>query len=371
MRKESGSAQVNEMVFLDEFGFTGQEAVEMHFLARDAVRTQKSIRSRRILESASHETTVRIARAFRTGWLRGFSKAGQGMIVSLLRDGSVDIDSLEWLLTDLLVDPLVYRNVAAWCLHHALQESSAAFQLDSCPSPTSEGVLTGSLMATITERCNSWAKKAAEPLKRTKTSISLHRIDLSILGGEQATGGDFGLVLDFEEMWTQPASRNQPPNSRIVPLILQAKRYVRPTADVSRHHDVRGYQHDLLTRNKCASAYIFYENGTHKIDSPIPPLIKPSERVARPGRTNVLEDNLDLPSYFFKAIYDMSFGLTASSPEEALRMVYANSDADQLAMLAVIADSATARLRYEEALGNLVPEMRRGRTRRSIESPER
>lgn len=334
------------MIFLEEFGFTGQEATDMHSLAQDAVRTQKSILSRRILERASHETTIRIARAFRTGWPQGFSKAGQGMMVVLHRDGLAEIDSLEWLLTDFLADPLVYRNLAAWCLHLALQESSAAFQLESCPSPTSEERLTGSLLARISERCNAWAKQAAEPLNRTKASLSLHCIDLSILGGEQVTGGDFGLVLDFEEKWTQPASREEPPNSRIVPLIFQAKRYVRPTADVSQRHGIRGYQHDLLTRNKCASAYVFYENGTKKIDSPLPPLIKPVERVPKPGGTNVFEDGLDLPGNFFKAMYDMSFGPTAASPEEALRMMYANADADQLAMLAVIADSATAHLRY-------------------------
>ena len=103
------------MIFLDEFGFTGQEATDMHFLARDAVRTQESILSRQILESASHETTVRIARAFRAGWPRGFSKVGQYRTVLDARDQPTNIDSLAWVVTDFLVDPLVYRNVAA-CL---------------------------------------------------------------------------------------------------------------------------------------------------------------------------------------------------------------------------------------------------------------
>ena len=131
------------MIFLDEFGLTEQEAANMHFLARDAVRTQKSILSRQILESASHETTVRIARAFRAGWLRGFSKVGQYRTVLEVRDHPTNIDSLAWVVTDFLVDPLVYRNVAAWCLHHSLQESSTAFQLDYCPSPTQKGPLPG------------------------------------------------------------------------------------------------------------------------------------------------------------------------------------------------------------------------------------
>ena len=343
----------------------------MRWSARKAVNAEKSILSRQILECVSHATTVRIAQAIRAGWFRGFSKTGQGMIIGLHRDGLVDIDSLEWLLTDFLVDPLVYRNPAAWCLHHALQESSAAFQLDSCPSPTSEERLSGILLAKISDRCDAWTKVASAPLKRTEGSITLRCIDLSILGGEQATGGDIGLVLDFEEKWIQPASREESPNSRIIPLIFQAKRYVRSMARVSQRHKVRGSQHGLLTRNKCASAYIFYENCTKKIDSPLPPLIKPAERVAKPGRTNVFEDSLDLPSYFFKAMYDTSFGPTAASPEEALRMMYSNADTGQLAILAVIADSATAHLRYQEVLRDLAPEIRRSRTPRSIEGLER
>ena len=58
-------------------------------------------------------------------------------------------------------------------------------------------------------------------------------------------------------------------------------------------------------------------------------------------------------------------------PQEALRMIYANADANQLTMLAVIADSAAAYLRYQEALRDSAPEIRRSRTPRSIEGPER
>ena len=70
-------------------------------------------------------------------------------------------------------------------------------------------------------------------------------------------------------------------------------------------------------------------------------------------------------------MYDVSFGPTAASPKEALRTMYANADADQLAILAVIADSATAHPRYQEAFRDLAPEIRRSRTPRSIEGPER
>ena len=358
---ESGSAANTGNIFLDEFGITAQEAIDLRSMALESVSTHKSILSRRILERESQETSIRIAQAFRSGWLQGFSKVGQYTSVQHFLDHPDEMRYLEWLVTDFLVDPLVYRNVAAWCFHLALQESSAAFQLDSCPSPNGEERLSGILLEKISGCCAAWTREALDPLKRTQAEISLSSIDLSILGGEQVTGGDFGLVLHFEEKRTQKAVRQESSNTRIIPLIFQAKRYVRPKARVSQRHRDRGFQRDLLNRNRCASAYIFYENGSERIDLPLPPLIKPVDKVAAAGRTVVFEHSLDLPSYLFKTMYDASFASSASSPEDALRMMYARADIGQLSRLAVISDSSTSSLFYEEALRDLNEEIRRER----------
>jgi len=324
---ESGSAGDTKSAFLDEVGMTAQEVIHLRSLAVEAVNSPKSVLSRKVLEHECQETSIRIAQAFRSGWLQGFSRVGHYWSIQHFRDNPDDLRSHEWMLTEFLVDPLVHPNVAAWCFHRALQESSVAFQLDSCPSPTSEERLTGVLLGEISGRCEAWTRLAVEPLKRTQAVIVLRSIDLSILGGEQATGGDFGLVLHFEGERTQCAVGQVSTNSRIVPLIFQAKRYVRPRADVSRRHSKRGYQRDLLTRNKCASAYIFYENGSKPIDIPLPALIKSIDHVAEAGTTAVFEDSLDLPSYLFRALYDTSFATPASSSEDALRMIYSEASA--------------------------------------------
>ena len=114
-----------------------------------------------------------------------------------------------------------------------------------CQAPTHESHLTGSLLGEISARCDAWAKVAAAPLGRLATTLSLDRIDLTILGGEQKTGGDFGLVLEFDDRRTQSLAGLEPSVTRIVPLIFQAKRYVRPTADVSQRHPVHGFRHSL------------------------------------------------------------------------------------------------------------------------------
>lgn len=349
----SDSAEDTKSVFLDEVGMTAQESIHLRFLAVEAVSSPKSVLSRKILELECQETSIRIAQAFRSGWLQGFSKIGQYWSIQHFRDNPDDLRSLEWILTEFLVDPIVHPTVAAWCFHCALQESSATFQLDSCPSPTSEERLSGILLGEISGRCEAWTRVAAEPLKRTQASIALRSIDLSILGGEQATGGDFGIVLHFEGSRARQDVHQESTSSRIVPLIFQAKRYVRPTADISQRHHQRGFQYDMLSRNKCASAYIFYENGRESVELPLPPLIKPVDSVASAGRTAVLKDSLDLPSYLFRALYDSSFATPASSPEDALRMIHSEADIGQLSRLAVISDSATVSLHYEAALQTL------------------
>ena len=337
------------------------------------MNADKSILSRRILDDASPETSRHIRTALTADWLRSFSEVGQYTIVSFWRDGPDKIQSLEGLLCNFLIDPLMYRSIVAWCFHFALRASSENFQLDHCRSPASEGMLTGSLLTEISRQCEAWRTIASGPLNRVKTTLSLDRIDLSILGGEQATGGDFGLILEFDERGTQPAVQKpaRTSNSRIVPMIFQAKRYVRPMADVSRRHAMRGYQHTLLRRNKCAAAYIFFENASKLICRPIPPLIKPADKVSNPTRTDVFEDSLDLPGFFFKALYDLSFAPSAESPIEALRMIYDRADANQLTNLAVISDSSTASERYTIALAELERDLRSQEDQRAAEEPPR
>ena len=342
-------------------------------MAEATVNADKLILSRHILDHASPETSGRIRTELISDWLRSFSEVGRYTIIPLFRDFPDKIQTLEGLLCNFLVDPLVYRSTAAWCFHFALQQSSANFQLDHCRSPASEGILTGSLLTEISTQCEAWRKIASVPLDRAKTTLSLDRIDLSILGGEQVTGGDFGLILQFDEEGAQSVleKSDNKTNSRIVPMIFQAKRYVRPMADVSRHHSTRGFQHTLLRRNKCASAYAFYENTSKLIDRPVPPLIKPADKVSHPTRTDVFEHSLDLPSYLFKALYDPSFAPSAASPIEALRMIYAQGSVSQLANLAVISNSSTANEQYTIALAELERDLRSRKDRHAAkETPE-
>ena len=311
------------MPFVDDFGLTVDEANDLRSVAEIAIGSKKAILSRQILHHSSPETSERIREAIVSKWLEAFSKAGQVSLVGLWRDGPEASRSFERVLQHVLVDPLMHRSVITWCFFLAMHESSVNFQLDYCSSPTEEGQLSGMLLAEISRQCEEWRKIAAVPLDRGEATLSLERIDLSILGGEQETGGDFGLILEFDEKQSQLSAQNSSSSVRIVPLIFQAKRYVRPNADVSQKHGTRGFQYDLLSQNPCASAYVFYENGTRKIERPLPPLIKPVSNVSAPPlRTDVLEESLDLPSYLFRALFDDSFAPGAYSSGDALRMIY-------------------------------------------------
>ncbi len=187
------------MPFVDDFGLTVDEAIDLRFVAEKAIGSDKAILSRQILNHASPDASERIRVAIVSKWLESFSGAGQASLVGLWRDGPEASRSLEGVLRYVLVDPLMHRSVVTWCFFLALHESSVNFQLDHCSSPTEEGQLSGMLLAEISRQCEEWRKIAAVPLDRSESTLSLERIDLSILGGEQETGGDFGLILEFDE----------------------------------------------------------------------------------------------------------------------------------------------------------------------------
>ncbi len=347
------------MDFVEKFGLTVDEIRELTSIAENAVDADPAVLARTILDHVSPATSQRIRRALVASSFKTLSEAGYMSVVQLSRDSPEEFQAPEELLKQILVNPAMHRSVATWCLYFALRDCSDNFQLNHCPSPTEEGQLTGMLQGEICAQCKVWRKRAAGPLDRLDTTLTLKRIDLSILEGEQETGGDFGLVLEFDEKGNRSPTAGESVDSRIVPLIFQAKRYVRPRADVSQRHNVRGYQYDLLSQNPCLSAYIFYENGTGRIDTPVPPLIKPVSKVSLPpSRTMVFEGSLDLPTYFLRALYDESFAAGASSPAEALRMIYGSAHAGQLATLAVISNSATAGERYTSELADFREEIR-------------
>ena len=347
------------MGFVDEFGLTVDEVMELRFIAEEAIRTDKAVLARTIANLASPKLTERIRHSLVAGSFKTLSKVGQASLMLLSRDNPDEFQSFEGVLNGILVDPLAHRDIATWCFYFALHECSANFQLDRCPNPTEEGQLTGLLLGEISAQCEAWRKIAAVPLNRTEVTLSLERIDLSILGGEQETGGDFGLIVEFKNENENHVNKSRSAESRIVPMIFQAKRYVRPKADVSQMHETRGYQYDLLSRNKCLSTYVFYENGTNRLAGPAPPLFKPVSRVCPPpSRTAVFEDSLDLPTYFINALHDGSFAPGATSPDEALRMIYGSAHAGQLSRLAVISNSRNAVEPYANALIDLREKIR-------------
>ncbi len=354
-------------VFLNECGLTADEIVELQSIAMKSIDTSRAVLSRRNLECVSPETTDRIRNALVKDWMTIFSETGRYRLVGSVRDDPGMIQSLHGFLTNILVDPLMHRSVVSWCFYHALRESSESFQLDHCTSPTGESHLTGLLLGEIKNKCCLWGEIAATPLDRAQTNLSLKRIDLSILGGEQKTGGDFALVLDFHQKGLNVQSELS--DFRIVPLVFQAKRYLRPSADLSQKHRTRGYQSTLLCRNPCRSAYIFYENGTHRIEIPMQPLLKSVTDVSVPPyRTNVLEGGIDLPSYLLKALCSPSFAVEAESEEEALRMILGSGHSAQLSTLAVISSTSDAEERYSSALVKAFHEDQNRRDKRAKES---
>lgn len=140
-----------------------------------------------------------------------------------------------------------------------------------------------------------------------------------------------------------------------MPLIFQAKRYQRPYADISQVSAGIIPQRTLLQSNRCASAYIFYENAKDGIAHPLPALVKAAAAVGAANQTNVLSDSLDLASYLLVVLADPHVG-RAASPKDALNMIYDRASFKKLATLMVVSSDATAGPRYQSACREVVVE---------------
>ena len=64
------------MPFVDDFGLTVDEAIDLRFVAEKAIGSDKAILSRQILNHASPDASERIRVAIVSKWLESFSGAG-------------------------------------------------------------------------------------------------------------------------------------------------------------------------------------------------------------------------------------------------------------------------------------------------------
>ncbi|RIV91183.1 hypothetical protein D2V17_03330 [Aurantiacibacter xanthus] len=357
-------AQEGTNTTLDALGLTAHELgnianATFKFFNRDSIR--KALNE---LLTASADTEARICQSLMSqAFSGGYGETGKYLVAQFTSEMIGSKIQLPQLLERVLAAPHTHRDLAHWWLLMTALDASSRFQMNSCGNCAREETLTGALLECLSGRGEVWAEYLRPAIGRMGAELRFHGIDLQVLGGEQETGGDFGLILDFDGRTVLPNERGPlDPRSRIVPLIFQAKRYTRPEADVSQHNPTRGYQKDRLATNECTSAYVFYEDGPAPISSPLPPLVKLVGNVTGYRTTDTLDQSLDLPSFLLRAATDQAFAAEAASPEDALRMIYSKADPEQLRALVVIASDPDASHRYSSWLSALAPEIlhRRG-----------
>ncbi|MCA1197301.1 hypothetical protein K9B35_04925 [Sphingomonas sp. R647] len=343
---------------LETLGFTVDELVQLPAVARALVSSARARRAFGELEETSPETISRICQTLLSeSFAGGLSQAGKYSLVLAGRSEPSPLQSWPALLDRLFAEPPVHRDAAEWWLLFTTLATSIDFQLGVSVSPHRENRLTGHLLQSLASHGKTWGALLARLQERTRSRLAVHEIDLELLGGEQSTGGDFGLILEVDGRTVEPPERGSA-RERIVPFIFQAKRYERPYASVSQHNSRRGYQRDLLASNECASAYIFYENGDRAIPAPLPPLVKPVEAVTTYDRTNVLEDSVDFATYLLSGLKSEHKAPRARDPSDALRMIFSGADIGQLASLVVVSGSPDSLARYTSALTFLGHELR-------------
>jgi hypothetical protein len=276
-----------------------------------------------------------------------FSKPGDAMRILMVKqqlaDNLTSQRDLNTVLSWLAYDPTIFRDKAVWLFFQALLQMQTEFATKWCPAPSKEETLTGKLVSALGGACSDWQKIGADVLAGTGETLELKEVDLQVLGGEPRTGGDFALVLEFGNSLART----------LVPVIFQAKRFTGKTVDVSREHEIRGYQFDILVQQKCSVAYVFYENGTTNINPCMPPIVKSASKIVHPSvrsSTNPFADSVDFATFAMSLINGGRDIPVAKNENEALAMILADADPARLHSIAVVSNSAGVELRYQLAL---------------------
>lgn len=292
------------------------------------------------------------------------SAAGLYYVIAGLKNDPTKSYDWEESLEQLYREPIFTRSRIVWMAFHAALRADAKFALAVTPARAHENTLSGNFITGFTAQCDHWSSHARGLLSRATKSLTFESADMSVGGGEQKTGGDFAIIIDLEEEDELPADLEidikpllaPSRGHQIIPIVFQAKRFTGNTADISQRHKKRGYQFNKLRKTKCASSYIFYENGDERIDDAVVPIVKPTQN-CRPVRleknTPVFEGSMDFATYLLWAISDVNAFPRASSKEEALNMIFANAQRESFRRIAFLGNTGELRNRYAEALKNL------------------
>jgi len=357
---------MNDGIFLKKFGLTFDEVNGMKGRATDEAFSDKGKLSRlnTISRDSSARETISTGLA---GCKRILSKVGLLAHIYLVNEmvSEKRTSSQNWdeLLGRVLLDPLSFRDPTVWLLFQAALQSERDFSLDVCPVHSREDVLTGRFIEGLSGACRLWADSFRSYLNRTGNVLEISSIDLTVGGGEQATGGDFALILDIRKSTPIPPlapdliTLTGPLQGPLfVPLLFQAKCYTGESADISQKHKTRGYQFSQLRKTVCASNYIFYENGTAGIQFPALPMVKPSSAcspVESAPKTPVFEKSVNFSTYLLKAINGFDDIPSATTREEALNMILANTSENSITRVAILGNTHGLDVIYRDALAQL------------------
>ncbi len=245
--------------------------------------------------------------------------------------------------------PFTFSEFPLWVLYHACLSAEQAFAREDCRPAKIENAQTQNFLKQLKIACTDWLRQTEEVVGRFNSTVGLSELSLEVQGREQATGGDFAILIEYRK------HRDDFPE--IIPVVLQSKRFDSTgRADISQKNDKTGrYQfHNLKeTRKLCPAGYFFFNSSTQSVtkEPHVPAFkdVRDMPMVAAPKDDYVWEKSNNFATFVLHLIATVEDHHRHDDAESALEKIVSNIPLEDLTGIGVVSVELDAGLRFQRA----------------------
>jgi hypothetical protein len=242
-----------------------------------------------------------------------------------------------------LANPAAFKSFDIWALYHIIINAELEF-IDRCKTPRNEEALTAKLTEIISTQAEKIQNKYEKHLCLTNSQLNLSEVELQIQNRERSVGADIGFLLEWKD---------ESGELKICPLIIQAKRVVTESADISQSNKTHGFQFDKIRESKANPVYMFYHCNTQAtIENPRIITVKSVDNIdvlGDPGKTSAVEGVLSMSSFFLDIMSGTNRYRLFSDRTKALSSILSSVNESELYGIFSFSIDSDSALKYSES----------------------